>query len=121
MLGVRLDLQLGHVCYEIDLRLNIPFHFLHDFLTEVSYIKRTNLIRFHQRILQGGKLLDMNRELLQSLYPRPYLLGLLRSYRLQFLGGCAKLAQGRLHLNRYVLDELGLLFAMLVCRLDDFL
>ena len=37
MLGVRLNLQLGHVCYEIDLRLNIPFNLLHDFLTEVSY------------------------------------------------------------------------------------
>jgi len=82
MLGVRLNLQLGHVCYEVDLRLNIPFNLLHDFLTEVSYIKRTNLIRFHQRILQGGKLLDMNRKLFQSLYPCPYILGLLRSYRL---------------------------------------
>lgn len=39
MLGIRLNLQLGHVCYEIDLRLNIPFNLLHDFLTEVSYIK----------------------------------------------------------------------------------
>ena len=42
MLGVRLNLQLGHVCYEIDLRLNIPFNLLHDFLTEVSYIKLTS-------------------------------------------------------------------------------